>query len=436
MDKTLFKEILEKTEKRIINIDNFWEFEEFNKFMISLKEDIIKMPYYTLTGRFEELLFDILKNPTDFNYNYDLLLCQLLESMKKLIVPCLIILPLNFIYDTVNNSYDISECLKIFKKESEKEKKLFLSPLEKYVSRTIYANLCKEHIFTTKDKNFFNYDILTIKINNVAAHCVETSKDITTAVYSIIRMLDYDSSKSFNLSAITNRPLASTYCVYYNEPSTSAKPPYNNGYGYSLRNNFSSALDINKKEFFGKIDLFRDLVECFLSFTFYDQNEMSDKYNLNIAKWKNSIKLFNDAYEFASKEKYDTANVILVLILESLFLKNEGIKKQDRLTKAVVEYCSDILKEYDVECIVSDAYKKRNAYVHEAKTIVRNNVKSLSSVQGIFNGMKPFTNSNLCIDYEDEEMLNYLFRIVIYVLIKKSNELMLYLKKNNVCKYY
>lgn len=76
--------------------------------------------------------------------------------------------------------------------------------------------------------------------------------------------------------------------------------------------------------------------------------------------------MFNDAYEFASIEKYDASLIFLLVILESLFVKNTGNKKENVVLALEDFYKRESKRDVaKIRPLITKVYHTRNAFVHE-----------------------------------------------------------------------
>lgn len=119
--------------------------------------------------------------------------------------------------------------------------------------------------------------------------------------------------------------------------------------------------------------------------------------------------MFNTAYEFASIEKYDACNLILCALLESLFLKNEGRNKQERLLSEISEYLNGIYDDKKIKTVIfalQNVYQYRNKIMHEGNGYESQYMTSrrITHYQGIYRGMRPFSYNGAV--YPDDDVLN------------------------------
>lgn len=425
MDESLFRRILTRIQSNDITTCNFHEDKEFEYFLDLLYEDIGRFKNYTFDGRLQDIFFKGLQTFNSNDTRYGQFLRYIEEELNKLVVPCIILIPLNFLNnDMLESNLTLTENIKIFKTEKENTVQLLKeskkkSALSKYVETTIYAKLLKEHILLAKDDNFFNFPILTIAVNGIDYQVENESSIITEAVYSFIRMLDYEALREGSGRGILHRKHgpAGTYGVYYNKEGTSPKPPYTNGYGYSGRFKFSPYLDINSEEFIKQIDQFRDYLVRFCDNCFCDKRKLDKQICLKIEKWQKAVLLYNTAYELASIEKYNECLLLLIIILETMFLKKNEHGKQNALCNTVIPFMESNYNEIDtarLEKLIRDTYKKRSDFVHEGRGINYDYsiFKSLGNYQGIIQGMKPFVYGCNNLPRENCNLLHQLFMLV------------------------
>ena len=354
-------------------------------------------------------------------------------ELEKLSVPCIITIPLNYIDDSkLEEDIQLSNNIIIFKTDKPQIKyRLFKNPikydtpLEKYFKEKAYKLLMRDHIENVKDSNFFNFPILTILIDNIDDKVINESGRIVETVYALIRMLDFDKELDeggWGYFFHSKLSPARTYGVYYNKEGTTELPQKNeaNGYGYSMRFKFQPFLDVSTRGFLSSLGRFNDILTKYISNCFIDKTKYEEKQLITISKWQNSFQMFNTAYEFASSERYDSALLLLLTILESLFIKNKGNKKES-LVLALQEFfvSHKRLTEDFLRKNVEQAYKSRNRYVHEGIGVENEYVysKSLHSYQGIYPGMKPFAHIGLSHYPSNIENIKNLFRITIEAII-------------------
>lgn len=171
MDNNLFIKILENVSVGKINLYNYHNSDMFYKFYDLLWKDILLLPHYTPDGRFEKILFEQLKDAVHNGYTYDGFFKNIERELNQLVVPCLILIPLNFMNnDDIDKDLILSDNIRLFKTDMPQMERHFFkakkirTALEKYYEKTTYSKFLREHIIAAKDKNFFNYPILTIKV--------------------------------------------------------------------------------------------------------------------------------------------------------------------------------------------------------------------------------------------------------------------------------
>lgn len=355
MDNKRFKEFLKAVQQNSKVSYGFEERKPFRDVINEIYQDVSKFQYYTLDGRFQDILILLLKDPKYETEDYSILLKDLETELRKLVVSNVMLLPINFIKSSeINEDLVLNDYIHLFmptrddlknfenfeliirqEKRKKDKKHKFDDNLCKYFEEKLNSKLDKEHILLAKDLEFFNYPILSIYFKNIDFKVEKESGRIAEAVYAFLRMIDFIKTKTDDswglLDESWDKP-AHTYVVYYNEENPNEIPNCDNSYyGYSFRFNFSYFLDINTNCFIENIDLFVSLIDLYIQTCFLNIcNYSSAEINI-INKWSNAVLMFNTAFEFASIEKYDACVLMLCSIMESLFLKNEGRNKLEKL---------------------------------------------------------------------------------------------------------
>ncbi|MDO9628604.1 MAG: HEPN domain-containing protein [Acholeplasmataceae bacterium] len=421
----LLNSICEKILSGNLSRIQIYDLYDENGLINQIMQDLSDYRYYVFDGRFDDILIDVVIERTTMETryfeNYSEFLNLVNDKIKKLIVPTMIVLPLNITHGNLNEvRFDFNANFSIFPL-SKKEGFLAnnLSSLSKHVERTIYAKLCPDHILSVKDKHFFNYPIMTIEVHDIDNRVEREAPRIIESVYSIFRMISMGvKNDSRNYHRVVSKPLASTYTVYYNEVGTSPNPPYDTGYGYSFRFKFTPILDLNISDLVSRKEIISDNLDKIITSIFATKNDESITAYDNGRKWINALLMFNEAYEFASRERFDSAMILLITILESLFLKNEGTGKQTKLINAVNNYFSDLSQENHIKNTISQMYKKRNSFVHEGKRMDGYQIyKPLNEYQGLIIGMEPLTFTQYFDSNHDLKHLSNLFAIVKEILL-------------------
>ena len=436
MDNSLFKKFLSSARKneRVCYDPDFYI--PYKEVLNQIYNDVSNLKYYTFDGRFDDILIKLTKNDKYKREGYPAFLTDIENEMKRFVVTNLIMLPINFLdskiikndqelcyniniflptkNDVIN--YDRFELLRIQEIHRKDKKHKKCSNLCRYFEKILNCRLDKEHIRLTKDYNFFNYPIMTIEIENIDSRVEEESGKIIEAIYCFIRILDFLTDKQIHTWGYIFHPErnpAHTYVVYYNDYSLREKDSY---YGYSFRFNCSSILDIDSKVFLSNKTRLSSLIELYLKASFSDLRSLKKEDINYINRWKNSIKLFNTAFEFASTEKYDACVLILCSLLESLFLKNEGRNKKERLIEKVKKIKNEIFSTENIEEAVESLYDYRNKIIHEGTGYENKfqNSKRLNDYQGMYVGMKPFECFGAIMPNEDV----YKIKIVMIFIAK------------------
>ena len=407
---------------------------KYKDLLQKIYQDVQKYDIFTLDGQYDDILIKVINHfdiEVEENY-YKQILDLMYFEFKQLVVPNIILIPLNNLKINIDHEsyYEIGDNIRIYNPTNINDKQIkpfrkdiiIKDKLSEYVEQNIYSKLLKEHIISVKDQYFFNNPIMTILIKNINFKVDHESSRITEAVYSFIRMIDFDSKREdYGWGVLRGlKDPAHTYGVYYNLPNTPVMPPYNNSYGHSFIFKFEPILDINSSEFFEKIERFKVLINKFVSFCFINRNNIPDAELKKIDKWMNAVLLYNSAYELASKERYDVSIITLLTILESMFLKNTGNKKLllvVQVSKFLEEKGFKFSKE-NIKNLIVDIYNHRSKYVHEGKLYNMISYKNIHDYQGTIPGMKPFEYGLLTsIPYNDAKSIYELFRITGYIIM-------------------
>lgn len=390
-------------------------------------DEIVKLPFYTLDGRLDNVLDSLIyqkgiKQLIEFG-NFEDFINLLKEELKNIYVPNILIFPLNIIrkssgFEMVDFKNDN---IKIF--PTYKGTNIFLrkkSKIEDYVEKNVYLKFLPDHIKITKDAMFFNYPLMTILFNGIDDNIVRESPKIIEAVSSIIRMVCFKKSKAFERKElISSAPLGTTFAVYYNLPRTSPNPPYNNGYGYSHRTSFYNFLDVSIDDIKEHNEIISETTTRLIDILFRADNNGNVGLSSNEDKWINSLFIFNEAYELASRENYDAANIMLLTILESLFLPSDAWKsKKNRLSEILKEKVPTQFNKEFVEKLIITTYDMRNAFVHRGSRIKRVGRFELN-ISSLIGGYEPLINIRNAFGRENTklEYLNSLFILVIFCIL-------------------
>lgn len=406
--------------------------------------DIEKFPHYTFDGRLEDILVKLLKDSKYVVEGYSEFLKDLNLEFERLIVTNVILLPLNFLDGSkFKEDTKLNESMRIFLqtksdlkrlsdfellRNQEKNKKKNESKtddnLNEYFRSIIGSNLDKEHILLAKDRHFFNFPILTIEIQNVDAKVEMESGRIVEAIYAFIRMLDFREKYTDYGWGLVSDDLpepAHTYVVYYNDYRKFNQKIEDSHYGHSLRYNFSPYLDINTEVFIKHLNRFEKLTNAFINSCFLDKRTISEKDLKIVNKWKNAVLMFNTAYEFAANEKYDSTILIMMSLLESLLIQNEGRNKKDKLIEKVKVLFIGTYNDKQMKETISsleNVYKTRNKYSHEGLGYESEFTYSrrLHDYQGMYPGMKPFKHNGAFHSYSDLKDISNIFDLIIDIL--------------------
>ncbi|MBR6778698.1 MAG: hypothetical protein IKM43_00890 [Clostridia bacterium] len=421
MDKIKFKEFLiaSRNNERIS-----WHWEDSKPYAEILNEiydDVSKFKYYTHNGKFQSLLVELLKDKK-YEEGYQSLLQDIESYLNKYVEKAMLILPINFI--EIKKDIEYNDFIKLFiptkndikeyndnelrKRQELRDRGKLNDNLSLYFQETIRTKLNKEHILLAKDRFFFNYPVLTITMSNIPSRIEKESGRIAEAVYSLIRIIDFmyeEDQFSHGLFDTKWIAPAGTYVVYYKGENNMSFDE-NSCYGYSFRYSFSKFLDIDTKVFIENFSKIGALVELYIKTCFLDTRKINSNDLNFINKWNNAIIMFNTAFEFASIEKFDACCMMLCSILESLFLKNEGVQKKKRLSLAIEEFFKSFMDSDRIEKrvkVIESIYKYRNAIMHEGigyeyKFIAP---RSINSNQSAVRGTRPFKYQGSIYPHED-----------------------------------
>lgn len=433
MNETLFQEFLKAAQE---NEHVSWDYEAtkpYAEILHMIYTDVARFKNYTLDGRFQDILAKLLKNSKYEAAGYTSLLKDSEDELNKLVVRNIMLLPINFIDKSkFNGDVKLNEYMNIFlptkedvidyddftlrmrQERRQKDKKGKMSDnLCKFFETQLENKLDKEHILLAKDRNFFNYPILSLQIDNVDYKMEKESGRLAQAVYSILRIIDFREEKEPYSQGLLRKDWikpAKTYVVYHNKENYKLTHKFNDGYyGYSFMCNFSYFLDISTFRLIENLNLFTSILDLYIKTCFLDLRKYDSKQLKIINKWSNAISMFNTAYEFASIEKYDASNLILCALLESLFLENEGRNKQERLLVEISEYLKDIYDDIKREKILKSLrslYHFRNKIMHEGNGYEVQYMFSrrMGHYQGVYRGMRPFSYNGAV--YPDDDVLD------------------------------
>ncbi|MDR4968973.1 MAG: hypothetical protein RG740_05095, partial [Acholeplasmataceae bacterium] len=382
-----------------INRKNFTSFPKYDVIMRDIATQIKKYGYYTFDGRFEDCVIDFLckKYMTESDdLNIDNIAKQISLELRKLIVPNIIIVPLNHL----NKLYlppelVLDEDISIFSM-NEKESKIRRdkSLLSRYVEKKIYCKFGADHILITKDPYFFNYPVLAIKIEHIDYIVEHEAPKIVESVYSLLRMLDIDedrepTDRGWGVRFRDRTPEAYTYTVYYKESGSDYTNLNEGELGYSFRFKFSPILDINTKSFVDNNKKYTSLLKRVIKNSLIAEIDYNQNDYLIRKKWVNAINIFNTAYEFTSIGKFDSALLLFFSILESLFFKLGEYNTKDTLIDRLLLFFNGKTSDIDIKALIKDVTKYRNEFIHQGIGLERfKTYRSLNDREGHLQGQK------------------------------------------------
>lgn len=365
-------------------------------------KEVLKLPFFTFDGRMDDILEKIfylngLERLIYFE-EFDDFINEIDLELKKIYVPTVLIFPVNVVreskeFDRINFSNKYINIFPVYDSGGYYGKRK--NKINDYIERNVYMKLLPEHIKITKDSMFFNYPLMTILFNGIDYNIVKESPKIIEAVSSIIRMVNYKKSiESKHVKFNNIVPLGTTFAVYYNQPGTSSKSPYSNGYGYSHRTSFYNILDVSAVDIEMNSYEISNSITKLLEILFRDKRNEKNKIVSDNEKWINSIFIFNEAYELASRENYDAANIMLLTILESLFLSpNTRGSKSNKIIESISSKVKDKFDEESLKKLIITTYRMRNDFVHEGKRIKPVGL-SVLDFSALIGGLQPLTRVN------------------------------------------
>lgn len=443
MDERKFIEFLEAVKTNPQKFYHQKSSEPYKDIIDEIYDAVEQFRYYTFDGRFQDIFLNLSRDTKYTSLGYKVFLRDLETELKKLMVPNIIMLPLNFLdSNVVKTDLILNDRVRIFlptrndlknlstaellAAQEKRKKKQFNEPLCKYFDEILDGHLDKEHILLSKDRYFFKYPILTIHIDEVDAAAESKTRFITEAVYTLLRMIDYTMEKPVYRHygaewENAQYPLASSYTVYYNDNMikyADNKTYYGSSFGF----NFSSFLDINSAHFLTKQDVFCHALDVFIKAHFIDRRKLSQKELTALNKWCNAILLYNTAYELASIEKYDACSLILCSLMESIFIKNSGRNKSNQLTDTIKDFVIDFYSVQQTEELIQakdTLYKYRNKIVHEGIGFEHKflHYRDISLSQGIYRGMKPFNYASAFYPAPDLLKIDKILYCLVDILI-------------------
>lgn len=393
-------------------------------FIYDLFPHIRKLKFYSLNGYLESVLSKVIFNKAKEGIEFNSIkefLDLLNDEFKKLIVPNVILLPINVRSNSVKTD-DIlfdNNNLRIFIKD-------IIKNIDKYMQRNAYIELLADHIVCTKDRNFFNFPIMTILIDGIDFSIYEKAPELTESIYSIFRMFSIIKSRSIVDGEVLNLNERSTsYGIYHSSPKMVSEKKISSGNGYPFRKSYSNILDMDLKIIDENKEEISKIITNVIENTFIDETLVDNISFIERSKWTNSFLLFNEAYELASIEKFETANLILLTILESFYTskgdKNKSRKIQERI-KDIDLFGSDIENYIN---IIDHLYKKRNDFVHEGLRFKKRMMyRTLHEGTGLCLGFKPLTFIDEYYEKYNKDLyyLKGLFVIVIRIILSKVDD--------------
>lgn len=430
-----WKKLAKKINDGLINKNNFPDYVHYDEIMQDIAERIKEYGYYTFDGRFEDCTIDIICDKflsSIDEINLEEIAFSVTESLKKLIVPNIIIIPLNHLNNAfLSDELIIDDDISLFSmNEKSINVKKDKSLLARYVEKKIFCYFNANHILVTKDPYFFNYPILAIKVDHIDYRVEHEAPKIVESAYSLLRMLDFNlkrepNDRGWGVRLRDKQPEAYTYTVYYKQAGSDYTNLNVGELGYSFRFKFSPILDINTNELVNYKDKYSKLLKQVIEYSFIAEREINNNEYLIRKKWINGITLFNTAYEFISIGKFDAALLLMFSILESLFFKLGEYNTKDELITRLSSYIEPFQFDIDIKSLIKDATKYRNNFVHQGIGLERfRTYRSLNDREGFLQGQKPFVHNALS-PMPKKEFRDYLnlMKLVIFILTNDTTSL-------------
>jgi hypothetical protein len=124
--------------------------------------------------------------------------------------------------------------------------------------------------------------------------------------------------------------------------------------------------------------------------------------------------MWNTSYELASIERFDSTLLLLIAILESLLLKNRGVKKKDRLADEVSKFLNEDQKNF-----IENVYSRRNDLNHEGVSVgTIDRYRLVEQGHNYIPGYKPFEQYSFWGYPEDINDIKKLLNLVMRVITK------------------
>ena len=432
-DKIRF--VCEEIKSNFLKQNDILDIIRSSKLFDDLNDDLHNERYFVFDGRLEDAIIKVIKtevieNESSFE-SYEHFLSLIVSELSNLAMPTLILLPLVFLNGVIDEQYIVLKnsnyALFPFAIKSENLRNQ-RSALREHVLKTICAKLPENHILRVKDAQFFNYPILALKIHNIDSRVEREAPKINEAIYSFIRMIGFNNERDRGWILLGNtQNIPSTYTVYYNETGSLPFLPNDSCSGYSFRFMFAPLLDISYQELKAKMDLLSDNMDVFIKIIFRSKKDNNEKVYKKQSRWLNAVLLFNEAYESASREKFESSLITLLTLLESLFISINTHNKKDILTSELIKYFDDTSRNEQIKETIKVLYEKRNSFVHEGKRLGTYQIyKSINDYEGLVTGMEPLKFAKYLPEGHDLKYLHSLFVLckdilLNYELVKKEN---------------
>jgi hypothetical protein len=405
--------------KQNIHEDNFFEHELYNDIIEYLYQALEKTRFYFKDGRLEDSFLNVLKMYKDLNeseVNFSEFSQFLEEEVKKHTSEYVLIVSLNGLKKNgVNPEVEFSDKrFRLFSVTETKNKILKnRTSIARYLKSRLDFNLNSRHMIY-KDHNFFKNPVLTIILSNTTDTIVyKKAPYITLIIYTFLRMYDFVNYQSSGNWEETSRIyLTRTYAVYYSgiDKFFNKKREY----GHQMKYLISPILDVNSDLIYSDFEEAFKPIYKYIDLFFTPENEVDIKTYKAYNRFFKATELLNTAFELSSVEKYDEAQILLLTLLESLFIKNSGRAKSTRVCEQITAYIDESSGD-----IIEKIYKRRNSFVHEGCSLPKIYSYKLAEVEhNYYMGHRPFSVYSMFGYPEEINDLKQLLLLCIKVLYK------------------
>ena len=402
----------------------YYSDEDYYEFWVEISEELINNNKFIYDGRrddaFERTLIRMCSKHPDLSdfmsilveemdyYNDDIILIVPLNGLDKSVFP--------EVMDFNDNN------LKTFAvKESTRRIENDKTKIGKYVESELRMSLSMGHS-RFKDPEFYNTPVLTYIFRGINDNMINYhSQNIVQTIYAFIRMIEQDRVETDNRwKNKVNKFHASTYAIYYKSDYEKKQIDINNGYGYQFKFFNSPVLDVDSEYFLRNIELFEDLFIQYKNIMMTPKSDVAETEYIAIKRLVTAVRMWNTSYELASIERFDSTLLLLVTILESLLLRNKGVKKKTRLASEVSKYLNEDQKEF-----IESIYTIRNQLMHEGESVgTINSFRLVEQGHNYLPGYKPFEQYSFwgypqkVVDIKN--LMNLVMRVIKSIILSKQ----------------